>query len=93
MYLTEEELLAARPHMVIPGPGSESTSSELSADWSPDSTRGAGTLAGLDGENRLWVKSGRGEGASPVFDLYSATDGTSLGSIEPRFRRLLDSGL
>ncbi len=82
MYLTEEELLAARPHMVIPGPGSESTSSELSADWSPDSTRGAGTLAGLDGENRLWVKSGRGEGASPVFDLYSATDGTSLGSIE-----------
>ena len=82
MYLTEEELLAARPHMVIPGPGSESTSSELSADWSPDSTRGAGILAGLDAENRLWVKSGKGEIASPIFDLYNATDGSSLGSIQ-----------
>ena len=82
MHLTEEELLAARPHMVIPGPGSESTSSELSADWSPDSIRGTGSLVGLDGENRLWVKSGRGETASPVFDLYDATDGSSMGSIE-----------
>lgn len=81
-YLTEGELQAARPGMVIPGPGSESTSSELSAGWSPDSTRGAGSLVGLDGENRLWVKSGRGETASPVFDLYNATDGSSLGSIE-----------
>lgn len=81
-YLTEEELIVARPGMIIPGPGSESTSSELSADWSPDSIRSAGYLAGLDGENRLWVKSGRGETASPVFDLYDATDGSSLGSIE-----------
>ncbi len=81
-YLTEEELQAARPHMVIPGPGSESTSSELSANWLPDSIRGAGSLAGLDGENRLWVKSGRGETASPVFDLYNSIDGSSLGSVE-----------
>lgn len=82
MYLTEEELLVARPGMVIPGPASEATSSELTAQWSPDSTRSAGSLSGLDAENRLWVKSGRGETASPVFDLYNATDGSSLGSIE-----------
>ncbi len=82
MFKTEEELEVARPGMVIPGPGSESTSSELSADWSPDSIRSSGSLIGLDGENRLWVKSGRGETASPVFDLYNATNGESLGSIE-----------
>lgn len=82
MYLTEEELLISRPGMFIPGPGSEATSSELTANWSPDSTRSAGSLAGLDSENRLWVKSGRGETASPVFDLYNANDGTSMGSIE-----------
>lgn len=81
-YRTEEELLVARPGMVIPGPGSESTSSELSANWSPDSTRSTGSLAGLDEKNRLWVKSGRGETASPVFDLYNSTDGSSMGSVE-----------
>jgi len=82
MFKTEEELEVARPGMVIPGPGSESTSSELSADWSPDSIRSSGSLIGLDGENRLWVKSGRGATASPIFDLYDADDGSSLGSIE-----------
>ncbi len=53
MYRTEEELEAARPDMVIPGPGSESTCSELSANWAPDSVRSTGSLAGLDDENRL----------------------------------------
>jgi len=81
-YLTQEELQAARPYMIIPGPNSESTSADLTANWSPDSIRGAGYLAGLDGENRLWVKSGRGETASPVFDLYDAADGSPLGSVE-----------
>lgn len=85
MYLSEEELLVARSGMVIPDPGGESTSLELSANWSPDSIRSAGSLAGLDGENRLWVKSGRGEAASPVFDLYNATGGSALGSIETTF--------
>ncbi len=82
VFLTEEELLAARPHLIVPGPGSESTSSELSADWSPDSIRSAGLPIGLDDENRLWVKSGRGDTASPVFDLYNADDGSSLGMVE-----------
>jgi len=80
--LTEEELRAARPHMIIPGPGSEATSSELSADWSPDSIRSAGYPVGVDDENRLWVKSGRGNAASPVFDLYDADQGSSLGMIQ-----------
>jgi hypothetical protein len=82
IFLTEEELLAARPGMFIPGPGSESTSSELSANWSPDSTRNSGFPIGLDDENRLWVKSGRGNTASPVFDLYNADDGSSLSMVE-----------
>ncbi len=82
MYLTEEELLVSRPGMMIPGPGSEATSSELTAGWSPDTTRLAGSLAGLDSENRLWIKSGRGETSSPVFDLYNATDGSLICSIE-----------
>ncbi len=79
---TPEELAAARPHMVIPGPGSESTSSELSSNWTPDSIRNAAYMVGIDSESRLWVKSGRGETASPVFDLFNTIDGTFLGSIE-----------
>lgn len=82
VFLTEEELLAARPHLIVPGPGSESTSSELSANWSPDSIRSAGFPIGLDDENRLWVKSGRGETASPVFDLFNSDDGSYFGMIE-----------
>jgi len=82
IFLTEDELLAARPHLIIPGPGSESTSAELSADWSPDSIRNSGYPIGIDDSNRLWVKSGRGETASPVFDLFNSEDGSYLGAIE-----------
>lgn len=37
MYVTQEELDVARPYAVIPGPGSEATSAELSSNWVPDS--------------------------------------------------------
>lgn len=58
--VTEEELQVARPHLVLPGPGSESTMSELSSDWEPDTLRSAARILGIDAENRLWVKSGFG---------------------------------
>lgn len=82
VLLTEDELLVARPHLIMPGPGSESTSAELSADWSPDSIRNSGYPVGIDDSNRLWVKSGRGETASPVFDLFNSDDGSYLGAVE-----------
>ncbi len=81
-HMTSEEIDAARPGIVVPGPGTESTSSELTADWEPDSIRNAGLLIGVDEYNRLWVKSGRGETASPVFDLYTIEDGSPITSIE-----------
>jgi hypothetical protein len=81
-YVTQEELDAARPHAVIPGPGSDATSAELSSNWVPDSVRSSATIAGCDGEGRLWVKSGKGTTASPVFDLYSMSDGSFITSVE-----------
>lgn len=81
-YVTQEELDAARPYTVIPGPGSDATSAELSANWVPDSVRSAAVIAGFDGEGRLWVKSGRGANASPVFDLYDMSDGSFVTSVE-----------
>ncbi len=81
-YVTQEELDVARPYTVIPGPGSEATSAELSSNWVPDSLRSAATIVGYDGENRLWVKSGKGTTASPVFDLYSMSDGSLITSVE-----------
>lgn len=79
---TQEELDVARPHMVIPGPGSESTSSELSANWKPDSLRSAARVLGVDGLGRLWVDSGRGTGSAPFFDLFDCVDGSMLLSFE-----------
>lgn len=79
---TQEELDAARPHMVIPGPGSESTSSELSGNWKPDSLRNAARVLGVDNLGRLWVRSGRGTGPTPCFDLFDCEDGSLLMSIE-----------
>lgn len=81
-YRTQEELDAARPYVVIPGPGSEATSAELSSNWVPDSVRSAAGIVGFDGEDRLWVKSGRGATASPVFDLYDMSDGSFVTSVE-----------
>ena len=81
-YVTQEELDAARPYTVIPGPGSEATSAELSSNWVPDSLRSAATIIGIDGEDRLWVKSGKGETASPVFDLYRMSDGSFITSVK-----------
>ncbi len=80
--VTEEELEAARPYLVIPGPGSESTSEELSAGWEPDPLRYAAIMSGFDSEHRLWVKSGNGETASQVFDLYDMADGTFIQSVQ-----------
>jgi len=79
---TQEELDVARPGMVIPGPGSESTSSELSAGWKADSLRNATYLFGVDSLGRLWAKSGRGAGSTPFFDLFDCEDGSLLMSIE-----------
>lgn len=79
---TQEELEVARPHMVIPGPGSESTTSELSADWKPDSLRNAARVLGVDSLGRLWVRSGRGTGPAPCFDLFDCGNGSLLMSIE-----------
>lgn len=80
--MTQEEIDVARPGIVVPGPGSESTISDLNSDWKPDSVRNAAFLVGVDRENRLWVKSGRGETASPVFDLFNLEDGSILLSVE-----------
>jgi hypothetical protein len=80
--VTQEELDVARPYLIIPGPGSEATSEELSADWVPDSIRNTAYIIGFDAEERLWVASGRGTDPTPVFDLFSMTDGSRLMSIE-----------
>jgi hypothetical protein len=81
-YVTQEELDVARPYAVIPGPGSDATSAELSSNWVPDSVRSAAVIVGFDGEGRLWVKSGKGADASPVFDLYDMSDGSFITSSE-----------
>ncbi len=80
--MTREEIDAARPGIIVPGPGSESTITELNADWEPDSIRNAGLLVGVDNKNRLWVKSGRGETVSLVFDLYESGSGSFITSIQ-----------
>lgn len=79
---TQQELEVARPGMVIPGPGSESTTSELSANWKPDSLRNAARVLGVDSLGRLWVDSGRGTGPAPCFDLFDCGDGSLLLSVE-----------
>jgi hypothetical protein len=79
---TQEELDVARPSLVIPGPGSEATSEELSADWVPDSIRNAANIIGFDAGERLWVATGKGTGPARVFDLFSMSNGSLLMSIE-----------
>ncbi len=80
--VTGEELEVARPSLVIPGPGSEETSEELSAGWEPDPLRSAADVSGFDSERRLWIRSGNGETASQVFDLYDMTDGSFIQSVQ-----------
>lgn len=80
--MTQDEIAVARPGIVVPGPGSESTITELNANWEPDSIRNAGLLIGVDRENRLWVKSGRGETAAPIFDLFDSRNGSFITSVE-----------
>ena len=80
--ITQDEIEVARPGIVVPGPGSESTITELTADWEPDSVRNAGLLVGVDRDSRIWVKTGRGETAAPVFDLFDSRDGSFITSVE-----------
>ncbi|MCK4504824.1 MAG: 6-bladed beta-propeller [Candidatus Aegiribacteria sp.] len=80
--ITQDEIEVARPGIVVPGPGSESTITELTADWEPDSVRNAGLLVGVDRDSRIWVKTGRGETAAPIFDLFDSRDGSFITSVE-----------
>ncbi len=48
----------------------DSDTRAISARWEPDPVRYAITGLYVDRMQRLWVATGRGEGSSPVFEVF-----------------------
>ncbi|MCD4776990.1 MAG: 6-bladed beta-propeller [Candidatus Aegiribacteria sp.] len=81
MHRTEEELSSAHFGYVLDTPGFDSNDRKAIRDrWEVDPVRNAISSIHVDGHERLWVRTGRGESPSPMFEVYDST-GTHLCSI------------
>lgn len=81
MYRTEEELSSAHFGYILDTPGFDSNDQRAIRDrWEVDPVRNAISSIHVDGQERLWVRTGRGESPSPMFEVYDS-NGTHLCSI------------
>lgn len=81
MYRTEEELSSAHYGYILDTPGFDSNDQRAIRDhWEIDLVRNAISSIHVDDHERLWVRTGRGENPSPMFEVYDST-GTHLCSI------------
>ena len=85
MNKTPEEIASEHMAYICDTPGFEDSDTRaISARWEPDPVRYAITGLYVDRMRRLWVAAGRGEGASPVFEVYD-TDGNHLFTVSTIF--------
>ncbi len=71
MLKTPEEIASEHMSYRLDTPGfDDSDRRAISARWEPDPVRYAITGLYLDQSLRLWAATGRGEGPSPVFEVY-----------------------
>ena len=71
MNKTPEEIASEHMPYRFDTPGfTDSDTRAISARWEPDPVRYAITGLYVDQMQRLWVATGRGEGPSPVFEVY-----------------------
>ena len=78
MNKTPEEIASEHMSYRCDTPGfTDSDTRAISARWEPDPVRYAITGLYVDRMQRLWVATGRGEGSSPVFEVYD-TSGNHL---------------
>lgn len=71
MNKTPEEIASEHMSYVLDTPGfDDSDRRRMSARWEPDPVRYAIRGLYLDQMQRIWAATGRGEGASPVFEVY-----------------------
>ncbi len=72
MNKTPEEIAGEHMGYVIDTPGFDNRDTRrMLAQWEPDPVRYAITGLYVDQLQRLWVATGRGEGSSPVFEVYN----------------------
>ena len=72
MNKTPEEIASEHLNYIVGTPGfDDSDTRRMLAQWEPDPVRYAITRLYVDQMQRLWVATGRGEGASPVFEVYN----------------------
>jgi len=71
MNKTPEEIASEHLSYMVGTPGfDDSDARRMLAQWEPDPVRYAITGLYVDQLQRLWVATGRGEGSSPVFEVY-----------------------
>lgn len=73
MNRTEEEMACAHWGYMLNTPGFDSDDTRaVRATWEIDPLRSAVKSIHIDGEERLWVATGRGENPSPQFEIYDS---------------------
>jgi hypothetical protein len=74
MHRTEEEMACAHWGYMLNTPGFDSDDRRaIRSTWEIDPIRGAVKSIHIDGEERLWVATGRGEHPSPQFEIYDSS--------------------
>lgn len=72
MIKTEEEISSFHFGYLLDTPGFDSHDRrQIRNSWEIDPVRNAISSIHVDGNNRLWVETGRGEQASPQFEIYN----------------------
>ncbi|MCK5131401.1 MAG: hypothetical protein KAR40_04540 [Candidatus Sabulitectum sp.] len=74
MYRTEEEMACAHFGYMLDTPGLDSNDRRAIRDsWEIYPVRNAIRSIHIDGDERLWVATGRGEHPSPQFEIYDSS--------------------
>ncbi|MCK5131209.1 MAG: 6-bladed beta-propeller [Candidatus Sabulitectum sp.] len=74
MYRTEEEIACAHFGYILDTPGFDSDDRRaIRAGWEINPIRNAIRSIHIDGDERLWVATGRGESPSPQFEIYDSS--------------------
>ncbi len=74
MYRTEEEMACAHFDYMLDTPGFDSNDRRAIRDsWEIHPVRNAIRSIHIDGDERLWVATGRGEHPSPQFEIYDSS--------------------
>ena len=80
-----DQLAAEHFHYRLDTPGFDDRDARrITARWEPEPVRNSITGIYIDGAERLWVRTGRGEGASPLFEVYDL-DGNHITTVETDF--------